>query len=268
MITSRLRGYPDFIIIGAQKCGTTSLYHFVIRHPDIIPARVKEIHYFTVHYKLGSQYYRSNFPTNISRHGYLKKQKKLTGEASPTYIYYSTTPNRMKKIMPNVRLIVILRNPVDRAYSQYHYIIKQRNEKLPLPFEEALELSKERYMKKKEYDDIINNTNSFFAQYNSDALTARGIYADQLENWFKHYDKKQFLFLSTEDFHKNTQHTLDQVFNFLGLNPFKIDNPKRHNVGNYKEKMNEETRKSLIEYFKPHNARLYKLLQRDFGWDK
>ena len=74
--------------------------------------------------------------------------------------------------------------------------------------------------------------------------------------------------MATEDFHKNIQRILDQVFNFLGLNPFKIDYPKRLNVGNYKEKMNEDTKKFLIEYFKPHNERLYKLLQRDFGWDK
>ena len=266
MITSCLRKYPDFAIIGAQKCGTTSLYHLTASHPNIIPARTKEVNYFSTLHGLGNKWYRSNFPTNISRHGYLKKQKKLlTGEASPNYIFFPTVPSRMKEIMPDVKIIVILRNPVNRAYSQYWFMGEHYNEQ---QFEKFIEESKEWYMKKKEHDDYLNHPNVDYNQYAKYSSIARGIYADQLEEWFKYYDKKQFLFLSTEDFHKNTQHTLDQVFNFLGLNPFKIDNPKRHNVGNYKEKMNEETRKSLIEYFKPHNERLYKLLQRDFGWDK
>ena len=95
----------------------------------------------------------------------------------------------------------------------------------------------------------------------------RGIYADQLENWFKCYDRKQFLILATEDFHKNPQRTLDQVFDFLGVSPFQVGNLRDLNVGNYKE-MNEDTRKFLIEYFKPHNERLSKILKRSFDWDK
>ena len=264
-----MRGSPDFVIIGGQKCGTTSLYDFIVRHPDIIPAHQKEIHYFTLQYRLGKQWYRSNFPINLSRHNYLKKQKKLlTGEASPTYIFYPTAPNRMKKILPDVKLIVILRNPVDRAYSQYHHAIKFNIISPSTPFEKIIELSKERYAKKKEWDDILNNHDSNPTQYRAHSFIARGVYADQLENWFKYYDKKQFLFLATEDFHKNPQQTLDQTFNFLGVIPFNANNLKNLNVGNYKEKMNEDTRKSLIEYFKLHNKRLYRLLQRDFDWDK
>ena len=181
-------------------------------------------------------------------HFYKKTGRKLlTLDGTVKYIHHPMAPIRMKKILPDIKLIVILRNPIDRAYSAYHYNMRSNN-KTSLSFEKIIELSKNKNHKLK--------------------YLTTGIYADQLKNWFKYYDKKQFLFLATEDFHKNTQHTLDQVFDFLGLNPFKIGNPKRSNVGNYKEKMNEDTRKSLIEYFKPHNERLYKLLQRDFGWDK
>ncbi len=144
IITSQLRGLPDFVIIGAQKSGTTSLYDFVIRHPEIAPALKKEMHYFSINYKFGEQWYRSNFPTNLSRRYFTKKtgQKLLSGEASPSYLFYPTVPSRMKKVLPDVKLIVILRNPVDRAYSQYHH--SRRKGRETLSFEKAIELEEER----------------------------------------------------------------------------------------------------------------------------
>ena len=174
----------------------------------------------------------------------------------------------MKEILPDVKLIVILRNPIDRAYSHYNKAIEHNYESSSTSFEKIIELSKELCAREKEYQYVVNDPNSDPNQYRRRTYLARGIYAYQLENWFKHYDKKQFLFLATEDFHKNPQQVLDQTFRFLGLNQSKIDNLKNLNIGTYKEKMNEDTRKSLIEYFKPHNKRLYKLLQRDFDWDK
>ena len=265
-ITSHLRGLPDFVIIGAQKCGTTSLYSFVVKHPSIAPASQKEVHYFSVRYKFGEQWYRSNFPTNLSRRHFYKKtgQKLLSGEASPAYIFYPTVPDRMREILPDIKLIAILRNPVDRAYSQYHHNIRHNNE--TLSFEKAIELEEERCAGERER--LISDSDFVPVHYRRHSYLARGIYADQLKNWFKHYSKKQFLILTTEDLRKNPQQALDQVFDFLGLSPFNVENLTDHNVGNYKEKMNEDTRKFLVEYFRPHNERLYKLLQRGFDWDK
>ena len=94
------------------------------------------------------------------------------------------------------------------------------------------------------------------------------MYADQLENWFRHYDRKKFLILDTKAFNETPQQTLDQVFRFLEVRPFQAVNLRNLTVGNYKEKMNKDTRKFLVEYFKPHNEKLYKLLQRSFDWDK
>ena len=265
-ITSRLRGLPDFVIIGAQKCGTTSLYHFVVRHPAIVPAPHKELEYFTMKYRFGEQWYRSNFPTNLSRRRFYKKtgQKLLSGESSPTYIFYPMVSDRMKEILPDVKLIVILRNPVDRAYSHYHHNVRRNRE--TLPFEKAIELEGERCAGERER--LIRDPDFVAAHYRKHSYLARGTYADQLEDWFKHYSKRQFLILATEDFRKNQQQTLDQVIDFLGLPPFKVENLTDRNVGNYKERMNEDTHKFLVEYFRPHNKRLYKLLQRDFDWDK
>ena len=213
-VTAHLRGLPDFVIIGAQKAGTTSLYRFVVMHPAIAPASKKEMHYFSVRYKFGELWYRSNFPTNMSKRYFYKKtkQKLLSGEATPTYIFYPTVPGRMKKILPDVKLIVILRNPVDRAYSQYQHMVRQKNE--TLSFEKAIELEEERCAGEKER--LIRDPNFAATHYILHSYLARGIYADQLENWFKHYSRKQFLILATDDLRKNPQQTLDQIFDFLG----------------------------------------------------
>ena len=266
MITSHLRGLPDFVIIGAQKSGTTSLYDFVVRHPGIAPAAKKEMHYFSRHYGLGELWYRSNFPTNLSRRNFYKKtnQRLLSGEASPTYIFYPAAPSRMKKILPDVKLIVILRNPVDRAYSQYHHTMRMNKE--TLPFEKAIEAEEERCAGERER--LVKDPYFVPRSYQSHSYIARGRYADQLENWFRYYNRKQFLILATEDLRKSPQRILDQVFDFLEVPlSLRVENLRDRNVGNYK-KINEGTRKLLIEYFKPHNERLYKLLQRNFDWDK
>ena len=267
LITSHLVGgeLPDFIIIGAQKSGTTSLYNFVIKHPAIALVTKKELHYFSVHYARGELWYRSNFPTNLSRYIFYKKtnQKLHSGEASPLYLFYPMVPGRMKEALPDVKLIVILRNPSDRAYSHYHHSLRKNME--PMSFEKAVELEEERCAGERE--QLIQDPNFIPKHYRAHSYLARGVYADQLENWFKYYDRKQFLILATEDFRKNSQRTLDQVFDFLGVSPFRIENLRDLNVGNYKA-MSEDTRKLLIEYFKPHNERLSKLLQRSFDWDR
>ena len=263
--TSSLRGLPDFVIIGAQKSGTSSLYRFVSKHPAIARAVKKEIHYFDTYHNLGKMWYRSKFPTNLSRRRHYKKtgQKLLSGEASPTYLFFPTVPSRMKEILPDVKLIVILRNPADRAYSNYHHNVSTNNE--TLPFEKAIELEEERVAGDREL--MIKDPGFVANYYRQYSYLARGAYADQLERWFKHYDRKQFLILATEDLRKNPQRILDQVFNFLEVPSFQIGDLMDKNVRIYK-KMSEDTRKFLVEYFKPHNERLYRMLQCSFDWDK
>ena len=249
-----------------MKAGTTSLYDFIIKHPTIVPASRKELHYFSCYYKYGDLWYRSNFPTKASKYHFYKKtgQKLLSGEATPGYLFFPVSPVRMKKILPNVKLIVILRNPVDRAYSHYHYTIRNRKFHEPLSFEKAIELEKQRA---REREQLINDPNFVPSYGKNAAYLARGVYVDQLKNWFQYYDKKQFLILTAEDLRKDPQRTLDQVFDFLEVSPFQVKNLQNLNVGSYKE-MNKDTRNILIEYFKLHNERLSKLLQRSFDWDK
>ena len=169
----------------------------------------------------------------------------------------------MKKILPDVKLIVILRNPVDRAYSHYHHMLRKSME--IRSFEEAIELEEKRHTEMEE--QTIDDSNSVPSHYGDRSYLARSVYVDQLETWFRYYDREQFLILTTDTFREDPQQILDQVFKFLGVFPFQAKDFRDLNVGDYME-MKEGTRKFLIEYFKPHNKRLSKLLQRRFDWDK
>ena len=158
----------------------------------------------------------------------------------------------MKELLPDVKLIAILRNPVDRAYSHYHHILRKYG--VSRSFEKAVAMQ-------------VSAPDCETVSADREQYIHRGLYAVQLENWFRYYDRERFLILAQEDMHRGRQQILDQVFEFLGVHPFVVKTQRNRNTGEY-EKMNEETRKLLVEYYKPHNERLYKLLGRRFDWDK
>lgn len=170
---------PDFVIIGAQKSGTTSLYHVLSQHPYVRPAARKELHYFSIFFHRGLDWYRSCFPSPEQEAG----RSTITGESSPYYLFHPHAPRRMAEALPQTRLIVLLRNPVDRAYSHYQMIANFGHE--PLTFEEAIEAEEVRLSgeKAKMLDD--GQYFSFAHQYFS--YLAKGIYVDQLAYWSKFF---------------------------------------------------------------------------------
>src|SRR5947209_20310719 len=148
--THPLRMMPDFIIIGTMRGGTTSLYSYLTTHPHIGSAYMKEVHFFDVYYSKGIGWYRSQFPSSIQKYyaEYVQKQQFITGEASPYYLFHPHAPKRITKFLPQVELIVLLRNPVSRAYSHYSHEVAGGHEKLS--FEEAIECEQERIGKEAE----------------------------------------------------------------------------------------------------------------------
>ena len=128
LVTFPWRSLPDFIILGAARCGTTTMYDLITSHPTIKPALRKEIGYFSTHYDFGTPWYKSNFP--------LSRDNVITGEATPRYLPDPKVPPRMAKLLPNTKLIILLRNPVDRAYSYYNMRRSQGYDKMS--FEESL----------------------------------------------------------------------------------------------------------------------------------
>jgi len=164
----------DFLIIGAQRCGTTSLYSYMVLHPQISSAKNKEVHYFDIFFYKGLDWYLSQFPSLSSNNKNL-----ITGESSPYYIFHPLAAKRIFKIIPKVKLIVLLRNPVERAYSHYHHIVKLGHESLTI--EEAIKSEKERL--DGETEKILSGEFSFNHQHYS--YLARGIYVDQLIQYFE-----------------------------------------------------------------------------------
>jgi hypothetical protein len=232
---------PDFVIIGAQKCGTTAFYRLLTRHPLVQPAAVRELHFFdrTDRLEKGTEWYRRCFPAPQWKNG----RKTITGEKTPYYLFHPHVPQRMAEVVPRVRLIVLLRNPVDRAYSQYHHdmsMMQAKHRGKSRAFEETLE------------------------QQNSSYLP-RGIYVDQLLRWSEYFGKEQMLILKSEDFFKHTTETLRTVQNFLDLPYCQLDLPPRETKERYSP-MDPSTRRRLEAYFEPHNQRLYEYLGVDFGW--
>jgi hypothetical protein len=269
-ITGPLRLLPDFLIIGTQRGGTTSLYNYLIARPGVGPAMVKELHYFDKKFNKGLLWYRAHFPSSIQKYSYqfTHKQAFVTGEASAYYLFHPHVPKRVSMVLPHVKLIVMLRNPVDRAYSQYNFEVDLGRE--TLPFEEALDCEGERISRERE--KMIADEGYVSFDYSRYSYLARGIYVDQLQTWMSLFPKEQFLILKSEDFYADPVTALDHTSKFLNLAELEPhEKKKKYKLHNYNTtpypKMNPATRKRLIEYFEPHNARLYDLLGVELGWN-
>lgn len=265
MLTAGQRILPDFIIIGAQRCGTTSLYQYLCQHPEVYPSFPKEIHYFSNYYHKGIKWYRSHFPLEQQKRKVVKEgvAEFLTGEATPYYLAHPLAPRRAAKDLPNARLIVLIRDPVKRAYSHYYHEVNMGVESLS--FEEAVENEQSRLSG--EYDRLSSDERYRSFNYQHFSYLARGIYADQIERWRKFFSPDSILMINSAKLNKDPINTFRTVTDFLGLSSWnKIDYSKYH-TASYPP-MEENIRRQLYEYFKPHNQRLYDLTGVDFDLDE
>jgi sulfotransferase family protein len=253
--TAAARPLPDFLIIGAQKAGTTALYAYLRRHPAITGPSWKEVSYFDRHFARGEAWYRGNFPNRVRSRG------KLVGEASPSYVFHPLGPERVKALVPDARLVALLRNPVDRALSHYHHEVALGRE--PLSFEDALDAEEERL--RGEEDRLTAYPSYFSRAWWSHAYKARGRYAEQLERWLAVFPREQLLILPSEDLGDEPERTHARVLDFLGAAPHRLDAYPRVYERQY-EAMDAETRERLGAEFEASNSRLYELLGRDLGW--
>ena len=264
MATSSIRILPDFIIIGSSKSGTWAIHNYLLQHPDV-DYSARNIHFFEYAYSNKISWYKSHFPTKLYKSlvESIHKRKCLMSEHTSTYLHHPLIPQRVKDGIPDVKLIVSLRNPIDRAYSNYHMFVRIGTEKRT--FEDAVFSELKRIEIIKENDNFqIKNPN--FSNCVESNYLRHGTYVDKLENWLKSFRREQFCIVENKDLSKNPQQVLDKIFEFLNVPHFKLRQEERWNVGEYK-KMKESTRKTLQDFFKPYNERLYKLLSQNFSWD-
>ena len=253
--TAAARPLPDFLIIGAQKAGTTALYAYLRRHPGITGPSWKEVSFFDRHYSRGEAWYRGNFPNVVRARG------KLVGEASPSYVFHPLGAERVRALVPEARLVALVRNPVDRALSHYHHEVALGRE--PLSFEEALDAEDERLCGEEER--LVADPAYFSRAWWSHAYKARGRYAEQLDRWLAVFPREQLLVVPSEDLATEPKRTHARVLAFLGAGPHRLDSYPRVYEREY-QPMKAETRERLVAEFEASNRRLYELLGRDLGW--
>lgn len=271
LATRRLRILPSFLIIGAQRGGTTSLLDALRRHPDVrgptagesfIRLR-KELHFFDQHYDMGVDWYRSFFPLSARcRLARARGRNIVVGESTPYYMFHPEVPRRVAETMPDVRLIALLRDPVERAYSHHQHRCRAGRE--PLSFAEALAAEEKRL---RGGDHLILTNRRYRRHHFHRAYFRRGLYAEQLERWLEHFPHEQLLVLRSEDFFERTTETYAEVLAFIGARPWQPDEFFHRNNASYAP-IDPAVRAALERRYAEPNAKLAELLGRDFGWGR
>jgi hypothetical protein len=268
---------PSFLIIGAQKGGTAALYRYLSVHPDIVTGQ-NEIGFFhrDKAYHKGNAWYHSHFPLP-RKFG----QHIVTFESTPEYLYYPACTKRILSYDPQIKLIVLLRDPVERAFSAWvmfrdiffnhrgHLYARLRlaNDAVRKSMEEML--STDTFP---EFDETVRREIREVSPVTSapePSYVRRGLYAEQLQRYFEYFARDQILILDSRSLKHATVDTLHKVIRFLGLPEYDWGQEplSLHHIGKYNGvQMSDQIRAFLHEFYRPHNQRLYELLGRDFGW--
>jgi hypothetical protein len=256
LASSGLRSLPAFLLIGGMKCGTTSLYQYLAQHPTVEKGFAEEVHYFDLNYHRGLAWYRAHFPYKGKGAG-----ATIAGDDSPYYLFHPLVPGRVAKDLPEVKLIALLRNPVDRAYSHYNHELRRGRE--TLPFEQALAREDERL----EGEAERMESEGTYASWNHQrySYVSRGHYAEQLSSWFDVIPRERFLILQSERMFSDPRSVFDETLEFLGLPQMELRDFDVFNRGKYPS-MTDEVREHLQDHFGPHNESLFRLIGQNFDW--
>jgi hypothetical protein len=251
-LSATARVTPDFLIVGAQKAGTSTLAARLFAHPQVLPPLRREVHYFDLNHRRPEAWYRAHFPTVRERvrraqaHG-----RAITGESSPYYLFHPAAPRRIVTALPEVRIIAVLREPVARAVSEYHHAVRLGFESRPI--EAALDVDR-RMVEDLPPGAVPWDDPEGWPRRRS--YLERGHYAVQLARWFEVLPRERMLILSTDDL--RDQSALVSVQRFLALDEVRADETVR-NVNDYQEPPTRLCER-LAAHYEPHNARLRELL--------
>jgi Sulfotransferase domain len=239
---------PDFLLLGAQKSATTSLFYYLIKHPQLLGPASKEIHYFDLYLEKGIDWYCNQFPTKIT-------SDQLVFEATPENLLFSYVPEMINHSFPDIKFIVSFRNPIDRAFSQYrHY---RRN---------GLEL--------RDFDQIVEEE---LARMEQDIATPpnidqlyliRGLYQIQLERWLKYFPASRFHLVIFEDLVENTDQVMQRIYDFLGVSRYyQFHYKKQFKAPKDGLVLKIETREKLENFYHPYNKQFKKFLKETMKSD-
>jgi hypothetical protein len=257
VLTAPLRGWPSVLVIGAQRSGTTSLFNYLAQHPDVRVPLGKEIHYFDLHYARGLAWYRGRFP-------YARRLRggPLTLDASPYYLLHPLAPQRAAQLLPGVKLIALLRHPVERAVSHYQHEVRGGREPLSLP--DALDAEAERTAGEEER--VAREPGYYSFAHHRYTYQRRGIYLDQLQRWLAHYDRSRLLIMQSERLFRDPVGATAEVHEFLGLRPHRLEQYQPFLHGGYDRALPPALRERLTAFFAPHNRDLFEWLGEEYDW--
>ena len=262
----RKRLKPAFLVIGVGKAGTTSLFSYLVSHPQIAEPLVKEINYFNQNWGRPLDWYLAHFP-RASR----VSPGTITGEASPGYMFNSANPARVAATLPDVKLIVLLRDPVLRAISHYHHDV---NHKIRSPHGLLETMVAEGRERCPELTDRLASEIGW-SQAPIVPLPGErwpplyirdGLYAERLAPWLELFDRSRMLILKSEDLFANPRHVYERTLRFLGVPAFDLGPIKAHNVGTYRD-VDPRVSRYLSEIYAEPNRQLQKLLGKEFSWE-
>ena len=233
----------DFVIVGAQKAGTSAVDNYLRQHPEIATGKIKELHFFDNEdlFKAGNVDYKDLHNQINYQPGYL-----VSGECTPIYMYWNPSMKRIREYNPLIKIIVILRNPLTRAYSHWNM---NRNRYGEISFLDSVKKESERVKE------------ALPLQHREYSYVDRGFYSVQLERIYSLFKKEQVLVLKYEEFNVDPQAVLSKIFDFIGVNK-KIFSFKNESVNyfEYKNKMEEEAREYLHEIYADDIKKVEKML--------
>lgn len=263
-LLNRSYALPSFMIVGTHKGGTSDFYHNLVKHPQILPAIKKEIHYFS-HYVSSVKssdyplsWYRACFPTEAR----LQQHAAITGEATPRYMFDPRAIDMIHQTLPDVKLILLLRNPIKRAYS--HYMMEHRRDNVFKSFEDSIR-------EELDYWAQTEITRETFEQAAEGLIPLRftfvliGVYVLQIQPILQRYPKEQVHIIQSEAYFQAVEAQLQQTFEFLGLPSVPIEHQLFEKKAN-KKPIEPTLYAELAAFYAPYNQALYDLLGRDFGW--
>ena len=228
-----------------MKGGTTTLFAYLDKHPQVLMSSGKEIHYYDRYYKKGLGWYLSHFPLSFC----VPKGSKV-GEATPCYMFHPHTAKHIHGVNPQTKIILVLRDPIQRAIS--HYFHNKRKNKEELGMLEAFREEEARIARR--YKTLLRNENGTDWEVANHSYKARGVYHRQLRRFRKHFPGSQILLLSTDCLAEDPKGTMKQVYEFIGVDPARgtVESLKE-NVGTNRKPVPEEVNAYLTEFFKPSN---------------
>ncbi len=262
MATAELRPSPEFLIIGTKRGGTTSMAAYLFSHPGVAPlfpkavAR-KGVRFFDDNWDRGERWYRSHFPTKMRRRGGL-----IAGESTAHYLFDPRATHRAAAVVPEAKIIVLLRDPVERAFSHHRERTRQGVE--TLSFEDALAAEPSRL--EGELERMLADPTYVSFEREHHSYRSQGVYADLLPAWIELFGPDRVHVVISEEFYLDPAGAYAGVLAFLGLAEYDLGLYQAHNFHPKTSRIAPATREELAVFYEAHNARLQAQLGRGLPW--